>query len=127
VSRLSTPISSAADPTTRARWAVGTALGILHPSAVPLRNGRVWLTGRDDMVPAHVMRALEAQLARRAADRAADDRLLAEAICVLGAEVARARGQVPARGAVGALDQYLRGPGLDQSAVPRPRRCSDTR
>ena len=115
MSRLSTPISSAADPTTRARWAVGTALGILHPSAVPLRNGRVWLTGRDDMVPAHVMRALEAQLARRAADRAADDRLLAEAICVLGAEVARARGQVPARGAVGALDQYLRGPGLDQS------------
>ncbi|WP_432893135.1 hypothetical protein ACQPYH_19270 [Kribbella sp. CA-245084] len=115
MSRLTTPISSAADPTTRARWAVGTALGILHPSAVPLRNGRVWLTGRDDMVPANVMRALEAQLVRRAADRAADDRLLAEAICVLGAEVARARGQVPARGAVGALDQYLHGPGLDQS------------
>ncbi|MFD3402300.1 hypothetical protein ACFWUU_16570 [Kribbella sp. NPDC058693] len=115
MSRLTTPISSAADPTTRARWAVRTALGILHPSAVPLRNGRVWLTGRDDMVPAYVMRALEAQLARRAADRAADDRLLAEAVCVLGAEVARARGQLPARGAVGALDQYLRSPGLDQS------------
>ncbi|MFI5692309.1 hypothetical protein ACIA58_10760 [Kribbella sp. NPDC051586] len=113
--RLTTPISSAADPTTRARWAVGTALGILHPSAVPLRNGRVWLSGRDDMLPANVMRALEEQLTRRAADRAADDRLLAEAVTVLGAEVARARGQLPARGAIDAIDQYLRGPGLDQS------------
>ncbi|WP_328999353.1 hypothetical protein OHA18_33530 [Kribbella sp. NBC_00709] len=115
MSRLTTPVSSAADPTTRARWAVGTALGILHPSAVPLRNGRVWLTGRDDMLPAQVMRGLQELLTRRAADRAADDRLLAEAIGVLGAEVARARGQLPARGAIDAIDQYLRGPGLDRS------------
>lgn len=61
------------------------------------------------------MRGLEELLARRAADRVSDERLLAEAVGVLGAEVARARGQQPARGATEALDQYLRAPGLDES------------
>ncbi|RZT17663.1 hypothetical protein EV649_5220 [Kribbella sp. VKM Ac-2569] len=113
--RLTTPTLSATDPTARARWAVGNALGILHPSAVPLRDGRVRLTTPDDMLAARVMRAIEELLDRRAADRAGDDRLLAEAVSVIGTEVARARGELPARGAVDALDRYLRVPGLDQS------------
>ncbi|WP_134116905.1 hypothetical protein [Kribbella kalugense] len=82
---------------------------------MPLRNGRVWLTSRDDMLTAQVMRGLEELLARRAADRVSDERLLAEAVGVLGAEVARVRGELPARGATEALDQYLRAPSLDQS------------
>jgi hypothetical protein len=106
---------SATDPTARARWAAGNALGILHPSAVPLRDGRVRLTTGDDMLAARVMRAIEEFLARRAADRVGDDRLLAEAVSVIGTEVGRARGELPARGAVDALDRYLRVPGLDQS------------
>ncbi|MGZ0146191.1 hypothetical protein ACXJJ3_03920 [Kribbella sp. WER1] len=110
--RLTTPTLSAADATVRARWAVGSALGILHPSAVPLRDGRVRLGGRDDLLDAQVLRSLEQQLTRRAADRVADDRLLAESVAIVGAEVARARGQEPARGATDALDRYLSGPAL---------------
>ncbi|TCC04979.1 hypothetical protein [Kribbella soli] len=113
--RLTTTTLSATDPTARARSAVGNALGILHPSAVQLRDGRVRLTTPDDMLAARVMRAIEELLHRRAADRAGDDRLLAEAVSVIGTEVARARGELPARGAVDALDRYLRVPGLDQS------------
>jgi hypothetical protein len=82
---------------------------------VPLRDGGVWLTGRDDVLAADAMRALEEYLARRAADRVGEDRLLAEAVMMLGAEVADARGQLPARGAIDALDRYLGGPGLDRS------------
>ncbi len=67
------------------------------------------------MLAARVMRAIEELLDRRAADRVGDDRLLAEAVSVIGTEVARARGELPARGAVDALDRYLRVPGLDQS------------
>lgn len=67
------------------------------------------------MLSAQVMRGLEELLTRRAADRVSDERLLAEAVGVLGAEVARARGELPARGATVALDQYLRAPNLDQS------------
>jgi len=76
VIRLTTPTLSAADPTTRAQWAVGNALGILYPSAVPLRDGRVRLTTRDDLLSARAMRAIEELLARRAADRISEDRLL---------------------------------------------------
>ncbi|WP_350276584.1 hypothetical protein [Kribbella sp. HUAS MG21] len=113
--RLTTSTLSAADAAVRARWAIGYALGILHPSAVPLRDGRVRLGRRDDLLAADALQALEELLSRRAADRVSDDRLLAEAVGVLGSEVARARGQVPGRGATDALDRYLRGPGLDQS------------
>lgn len=113
--RLTTPTLSAADPTARAQWAAGNALGILHPSAVPLRDGRVRLTTRDDLLSARAMRAIEELLARRAADQISDDRLLAEAVAAVGSEVALARGELPARGAVDALDRYLRVPGLEQS------------
>ncbi|WP_328521289.1 hypothetical protein [Kribbella sp. NBC_00359] len=106
---------AAPEPAVRARTAIGTALGIVYPTAVPLSDGRVWLTSRQDVLPAYVVRALEAQLSRRAADHAHDDRLLAEAVGVLGAEVARVRGESPADGATAALDRFLHVPGLDQS------------
>ncbi|MET9272264.1 hypothetical protein [Kribbella sp. NPDC003557] len=82
---------------------------------MPLRDGRVWLTSRDDMLSATAMRGIEDLLVRRATDRARDDRLLAEAVAVIGMEVARARGELPARGATDALDRYLQLPGLEQS------------
>ncbi|GAA2832118.1 hypothetical protein GCM10010522_57980 [Kribbella solani] len=112
---VTTPTISAADALLRARWAAGTALAIVHPSAVRLRNGQVWLTSRDDTLSAHTMRGLEELLSRRAADRVSDERLLAEAVGVLGSEVARARGDLPARGATEALDRFLRAPGQDQN------------
>lgn len=114
---LTTP-TAAAQPATdakiRAQLAVGRILGILHPTAMPLRDGRVWLTGRRDTLSAGVLRSLEDYLARRAARRVADARLLAEGVAILGADVARARGQEPSRGATEALDRYLSGPGLDR-------------
>ena len=66
---LTTPTAAAqpaTDAKTRARTAVGRALGILHPGAMPLRDGRVWLTSRSDMLAAGVLRRLEVYLARRA-------------------------------------------------------------
>jgi hypothetical protein len=80
-----------------------------------LRDGRVWLTSRRDVLPSPIVRALEEQLSRRAADRASDDRMLAEAVAVLGAEVARIRGESPETGAANALDRLLQVPGLDRS------------
>jgi hypothetical protein len=115
---LSTPTAAAqpaTDAKTRARTAVGSALGILHPGAMPLRDGRVWLTSRRDTLAAGVLRRLEDYLARRAAGRVADARLVAEGVAMLGAEVARGRGQSPSAGATEALDRYLGGPGLDRS------------
>ncbi|MFG1814093.1 hypothetical protein ACGFIF_10035 [Kribbella sp. NPDC049174] len=113
--RLTTPFVTAPDSVSRARAAIGTALGIVSPSAVPLRDGRVWLTGRQDILPAHVVRAMETQLSRRAVDLASDDRMLAEAVAVLGAEIARVHGESPETGATDALDRLLHTPGLDQS------------
>jgi hypothetical protein len=114
VVRLSTPTVSAVEPAERARLAFGTALGILFPSAVPLRDRRIRLN-RDETLPARAARAIENLLIRRAADRARDDRLLAEAVALIGAEVARARGELPARGATDAVDRFLAAPGLDGS------------
>ncbi|MFD7159920.1 hypothetical protein ACFV9C_35360 [Kribbella sp. NPDC059898] len=113
--RLSTPMVAAAEATIRARWAIATALGILHPSAVSLRDGRIRLSTRRDLLDAQVARGLEQQLARRAGNRVSDDRLLAQSVAILGAEVARARGQEPGAGATAALDRYLAGPGLTRS------------
>ncbi|TDD26118.1 hypothetical protein E1218_13635 [Kribbella turkmenica] len=113
--RLTTPGVTAPDPAARARAAIGTALGIVSPAAVPLRDGRVWLTSRQDVLPARVVRALAEQLGRRAADKITDERMLAEAVAVLGAEIARTRGEPPETGATDALDRLLRTPGLDRS------------
>ncbi len=100
---------------TRARTAIGVALGYVWPKAVPLRDGRVWFSSRRDVLPAAIVRALEAQLSRRAADRVSDDRMLAEAVAVLGAEVARVRDESPEIGAADALDRLLQVSELDQS------------
>jgi hypothetical protein len=99
----------------RARQAIGTALGLVSPTAVPLRDGRVRLTGSRDYLPAAIVEATDAQLSRRAADHVSDERLLAEAVALLGAEIARSRGNSPAEGATTALDRLLHVPGLDQS------------
>ncbi|MEU4194055.1 hypothetical protein AB0E69_19295 [Kribbella sp. NPDC026611] len=112
---MTVPTGAPQDPSVRSRWALQTALGILHPDAVALRNGRILLTDRRDQLRAYVVRALLEQLRQRAADRTSDDRLLAEAVGVLGAEVARARGESPGAGATAALDRYLHAPGVDQS------------
>lgn len=112
---MTTPATSAPDSAARARVAIGTALGIVSPSAVPLRDGSIWLTSRQDVLPAHIVRAMDEQLRRRATDHASDERILAEAVAVLGAEIARARGSSPAEGATTALDRLLHVPGLDQS------------
>jgi len=109
------------DPQTRARTAIATALGIAWPTAVPLRDGRVWLTSRYDVLPAHVADGLQAYLARRAGDQVRDERILAEAVALLGAESARGRDEVPGLGAAAALDRLLAAPGLDQSQYGEAR------
>ncbi|MFB6722269.1 hypothetical protein ACFCV3_18985 [Kribbella sp. NPDC056345] len=103
------------DPQSRARTAIATALGIAWPTAVPLRDGSVWLTSRYDVLPARVTSDLQAYLARRATDKVHDDRMLAEAVALLGAERARNRDEDPGLGAAAALDRLLTVPGLDQS------------
>ncbi|MEV0285161.1 hypothetical protein AB0H36_13715 [Kribbella sp. NPDC050820] len=112
---MTTPGVTAPDPAGRARATLGTALGIVVPSAVPLRDGRIWLTSRRDVLPADVARALEEKLSARAADRISDERMLAEAVATLGTEIARARGESTEAGATDALDRLLHTPGLDQS------------
>ncbi|GAA1126979.1 hypothetical protein GCM10009630_26030 [Kribbella jejuensis] len=113
--RLTTPTVSALHATDRARFAVARALGILYPSAVPLRDGSVRLTSRQDTLAAPDVRSLEEQLVLRAEQEVADDRLMAEAVAMLGVRVARVRGQHIGRGATEALDRYLSGPGLTDS------------
>lgn len=101
------------NPSERARKVLGTALGIVAPGAVPLRDGSVRLDARETL-PGAIVTALDERLTRRAADRASDERLLAEAVGVLGAEIVRARGAEPVAGAAAALDRLLHVPGLDQ-------------
>ena len=96
----------------RAREALGIAVGIVEPSAVRLRNGDLRLSSSRDVLPAQVVSALESRLILRARDRARDERLLAEAVAVLGAEIARTRDQEPADGATSALDRLLHVPNL---------------
>ncbi|GAA1672523.1 hypothetical protein GCM10009745_14090 [Kribbella yunnanensis] len=103
------------DPQSRARTAISTALGIAWPTAVPLRDGSVWLTSRYDVLPARVTADLQTYLASRASDKVHDDRMLAEAVALLGAARSRNRDEQPGLGAAAALDRLLTVPGLDQS------------
>lgn len=107
------PPATTANPSDRARAALGAALGIVAPAAVPLRDGSIRLDTRERL-PVGIVRALDERLSRRAADQAGDERILAEAVGVLGAEIARTRGDEPADGATSALDRLLHVPGLDQ-------------
>ncbi|GAB3924813.1 hypothetical protein GCM10029976_017140 [Kribbella albertanoniae] len=109
------------DPQSRARTAIATALGIAWPTAVPLRDGSVWLTSRYDVLPERTTSDLQAYLARRATDKVHDDRMLAEAVALLGAERARNRDEEPGLGAAAALDRLLAVPGLDQSRQDEAR------
>ncbi|NEA37230.1 hypothetical protein [Streptomyces sp. SID13031] len=98
----------------RAREALGIALGVVAPSGVRLRDGGFRLDAQE-VLPAHVVTALDTRLTRRAADRASEERLLAESVALVGAEVARSRGLEPADGATAALDRLLHVPGLQQT------------
>ncbi|TDO44458.1 hypothetical protein EV651_1341 [Kribbella sp. VKM Ac-2571] len=106
---------SVPDAATRARSTIAAALGIVSPSAVPLRDGRVSLGGRQGVLPAHVVRALDDRLRRRAADHARDERMLAEAVAILGTEIAEARDESGPDGATAALDRLLHVDGLSQT------------
>ncbi|MFF1816362.1 hypothetical protein ACFVWG_03655 [Kribbella sp. NPDC058245] len=103
------------DPQTRARTALATALGIAWPASVPLRDGRVWLSSRYDVLPAHLAEGLQTYLTRRASDQVRDERILAEAVALVGAESARSRDELPGLGAAAALERLIAAPGLDQS------------
>jgi hypothetical protein len=98
----------------RAREALGIALGVVAPAGVGLRDGSFRLDARQAL-PAEVVNALDRRLSRRAADRASDERLLAESVALVGAEIARNRGLEPADGAIAALDRLLHVPGLQQA------------
>ncbi|MEV6414911.1 hypothetical protein [Kribbella sp. NPDC051718] len=98
----------------RAREALGIAFGVIAPSGVRLRDGSFRLDA-GEALPADVVNALDKRLSRRAADRASDERLLAESVALVGAEVARNRELDPADGAIAALDRLLHVPGLQQA------------
>ncbi|WP_328324159.1 hypothetical protein OHA70_32590 [Kribbella sp. NBC_00382] len=97
----------------RARHALGLAFGVVAPSGVRLRDGSFRLDAHEAL-PSEVVDALDGRLSRRAADRASDERLLAESVALVGAEVARNRDLEPADGAIAALDRLLHVPGLEQ-------------
>ncbi|MDX6291942.1 MAG: hypothetical protein QOH50_1017 [Kribbellaceae bacterium] len=110
---MTTPAVPVVDPITRARAVLGLALAVVAPEAIPLKDGSVRLTSARDLLAADVMDQLGARLAGRAADRASDDRILAEAVALLGSEITRARGGAsPADGATAALDALLDVPDL---------------
>ncbi|GAA0945989.1 hypothetical protein GCM10009554_41350 [Kribbella koreensis] len=98
----------------RAREALGIAFGVIAPSGVRLRDGSFRLDAAETL-PAGVVDDLDKRLNRRAADRASDERLLAESVALVGAEVARNRELDPADGAIAALDRLLHVPGLQQA------------
>ncbi|WBQ01807.1 hypothetical protein [Kribbella sp. CA-293567] len=98
----------------RAREALGIALGVVAPSGVRLRDGRFRLDAKE-VLPAEAVTGLDTRLRRRAADRASDERLLAESVALVGAEIARIRGLEPADGAIAALDRLLHIPGLQEA------------
>ncbi|HYU84284.1 MAG TPA: hypothetical protein VEK80_05720, partial [Kribbellaceae bacterium] len=97
----------------RARDVMGSALGVVAPSAVPLRDGSIRLTTADDVLPARIVERIHERLTRRAADHANEHRMLGEAVALLGDSVCRARGgPSPVDAATGALDTLLDVPGL---------------
>ncbi|TDU86509.1 hypothetical protein EV138_0018 [Kribbella voronezhensis] len=110
---MTTPAIRAAAPADRAHAALGTALGVVAPEALLLQDGGVRLTGDRDVLGADAMGRLVERLTARAADQASDDRILAEATALLGAEITRARGgRFPADGSTAALDALLDVPDL---------------
>ncbi|MFF0341131.1 hypothetical protein [Kribbella sp. NPDC004875] len=108
---MTSAVSTEGSPQSRARRALGLAFGVVAPDALALRDGTVRLRDSRERLARKALRRLERRLARRAAD-VSDDRLLAEAVAFVGAELDRNRGGAPADGATAALDSLLDLPGL---------------
>ncbi|GAA1572241.1 hypothetical protein GCM10009789_27250 [Kribbella sancticallisti] len=109
---MSTP-AQAGPAELRARAALGVALGVVAPGAIALEDGRVRLTTSSDVLSREAMQRLDERLAVRAAEQLSDERLLAEAVAFLGAEIDHARGgSSPVDGATVALDNFLDVPNL---------------
>ncbi|TDO47840.1 hypothetical protein EV643_108154 [Kribbella sp. VKM Ac-2527] len=100
----------------RARAVLGVALGVVAPEAIALQDGRVRLTTSADLLERDAMERLDTRLTELAARQVSDERLVADAVALLGAEVDHARGgSSPADGATAALDQLLDVPNLPQA------------
>ncbi|MGW7685962.1 hypothetical protein ACWGID_34775 [Kribbella sp. NPDC054772] len=108
---MTSAVSTEGSPQARARRALGLAFGVVAPDALALRDGTIRLRNSRDRLARKALRRLERRLARRAA-AVTDDRLLAEAVAFVGAELDRVRGGAPADGATEALDALLDLPGL---------------
>ena len=102
-------------PRVRARHALGLAIGLIAPEAIALRDGTLRLRHSRERPARTALRRLERRLERRAA-AVGDDRLVAEAVAFVGAELDRARGGNPSDGATAALDALL-----DLPALPEPQ------
>ncbi|MER7247725.1 hypothetical protein [Kribbella sp. NPDC000426] len=102
------------DPQGRARRALGVAFGIAAPEAIALRDGTFRLRHSRERLARKMLRRLERRLTRRAGE-ITDDRLVAEAVALVGAEVDRVRGGSRADGATRALDALLDLPGLPEA------------
>ncbi len=112
---MTTPAITAPDAASRARAAVGLALGVLAPEALALGDGRVRLNAHEQL-DHDAVRRLDERLARRAATQVSDEQLVVEAVALLGAELDHARGGVsPVDGATQALDDLLDVPDLSDS------------
>src|SRR5215207_845175 len=122
VRRVSTPVEPAVNPAVaaralaqaRARVALDVALGVVAPDALALADGGVRLSNaRGDLLSREAMERLDARLSERSSQQLADERLLAEAVALLGAEIDQARGgSSPVDGATVALDRLLDVPDL---------------
>ncbi|WP_410792443.1 hypothetical protein [Kribbella sp. C-35] len=99
------------DPRVRARQALGLAVGVVAPEAIALQAGGLRLGHSRERLARKALRRLERRLARRAT-AVGDDRLVAEAVAFVGAQLERVRGGSAADGATGGLDALLDLPGL---------------
>ncbi|MGW5189167.1 hypothetical protein ACWEOO_07935 [Kribbella sp. NPDC004138] len=112
---MTTAASTQDSPRDRARQALGLAIGVVAPDALALRDGTLRLRHSHERLARKALRRLERRLERRAA-AVSDDRLVAEAVAFVGAELDRSRGGAPADGATAALDTLL-----DLPALPEPQ------
>ncbi|MGW6196512.1 hypothetical protein ACWF0M_10255 [Kribbella sp. NPDC055110] len=101
-----TAASTEDSPQARAREALGLAVGVVAPEALALRDGTVRLRHSRERLARKALRRLERRLARRAA-AVGDDRLVAEAVAFVGAELDLVRGGRRADGATAGLDALL--------------------
>lgn len=86
-------VAARAQAQARARAALDVALGVVAPDALALADGRVRLTNsRGDVLSREAMERLDTRLSEPSSQQLADERLLAEAVALLGAEIDQARG-----------------------------------